>query len=352
MENFSVVEMKLRIAIIGATGIVGQQAMLVLANSPDFEVIALAASQRSSGKKYASAITENSVLQWHAGGNLPEKFAEMPVHAIEELNPRDFDVVFSCLESEAARAFEPRFAQHCGVVSTASAFRYEEDVPLIIPQVNPEHASLIERQRKNRNWKGFICPIPNCTVTGLAITLKPLDDAFGVKKVGVVSMQAVSGAGRSPGVRALDITDNIVPFIAGEEEKVEREAQKILGREIIVSATCTRVPVLEGHFEAVNVELEKRPTVEQVKKVFSDFAAPIKTRSTPEQIIKVFEDESRPQPRLDRDAGNGLTTCVGRVRLDPLLGLKYVLLSHNTKMGAAAGAVWLAEVLAKQGYIE
>ncbi len=343
---------KLRTAIIGATGIVGQQAISVLAGHPDFEVTALAASHMSSGKSYAEAITESGVRQWYAEGELPEKFADMVVHGVDQLDPRDFDLVFSCLDAETARVVEPVFARHCGVISTASAFRYENDVPLIIPQVNPGHSSLIEKQRENRGWNGFVCPIPNCTTTGLAITLKPLNDVFGVKKVAMVSMQAVSGAGRNPGVMGLDITDNILPFIPKEEEKVERETQKIFGKEIVVSATCTRVPVLESHFEVVHVELEKQPTIEEAKKVFSDFKAPFKTYSTPGQIIKVFDDPSRPQPRLDRNTGNGLITCVGRLRSDPVLGLKYVLVSHNTKMGAAAGAVWLAELLQKQGYVK
>ncbi len=343
---------KLKTAIIGATGIVGQQAMQVLAEHPEFEVNALAASQRSSGKNYADAITENGISGWYAGGEIPEIFFEMKVQNVDSLDPRDFDLVFSCIESDAARSIEPLFAKHCAVISTASAFRYEKDVPLIIPQVNPQHAELIETQKSNRGWNGFVVPIPNCTTTGLAITLKPLDDAFGLKNVVMTSLQAVSGAGRSPGVRALDITDNIIPFISGEEEKVEKETQKILGKPITVSSTCTRVPVLEAHFETVAASFEKTPSPQQAKEAFEKFLPVIKTHSTPENLIKVFDDPSRPQPRLDRETGNGLTTCVGRLRSDPVLGLKYVLLSHNTKMGAAAGAVWLAEVLAKKGYVK
>lgn len=345
------VKTKLRTAIIGATGIVGQQAMPILANHPEFEVTALAASEKSSGKKYSEAITINNVVQWYAEGEMPQRFTEMQVRNAATLNPADFDVVFSCLESDAAKILEPKFAEHCGVISTASAFRYEKDVPLIIPQVNPEHAKLIEAQRRNRKWKGFIAPIPNCTTTGLAISLKPLDDAFGLKEVIMTSMQAVSGAGRSPGVAALDITDNVIPFIAGEEDKVERETQKILEKKINVSCTCTRVPVLEGHTETVFTRFEHNPTPQEAAKVMQNFNCKNKTRSTPEQLIKVFSDPCRPQPRLDRDTGNGLTTCIGRLRADPVLGLKYVLLSHNTKMGAAAGAVWLAELLSQQKYI-
>ncbi|MFH1247520.1 MAG: aspartate-semialdehyde dehydrogenase [Candidatus Micrarchaeota archaeon] len=344
--------MKLRTAIIGATGIVGQQAMSVLCNHPDFEITALAASEKSSGKNYLDAITRGGVRQWYAEGELPTELAETNLQDANTLNPSDFDVVFSCVESDVAKTLEPKFAQHCAVISTASAYRYETDVPLIIPQVNPEHAALIETQRKNRNWNGFIAPIPNCTTTGLAISLKPLDDAFGLKKVIMTSMQAVSGAGRSPGVIALDITDNVIPFISGEEEKVETETQKILSKKINVSSTCTRVAVLEGHTETVFCQFEKNPTPEEAAKAMQNFKCKIKTRSTPSQLIKVFNDPSRPQPRLDRDTGNGLTTCVGRLRNDEVLGLKYVVLSHNTKMGAAAGAVWLAELLQQQRYIE
>ncbi len=343
---------KLKTLIIGATGIVGQQAMSVLHRHPKFEITALAASEKSSGKSYLDAIMRGGVRQWYAEGELPQELSEMKLQDATKLNPAEFDVVFSCVESDVAKLLEPRFAEHCAVISTASAFRYESDVPLIIPQVNPEHAKLIEKQRKNRKWKGFIAPIPNCTTTGLAISLKPLDDAFGLKEVVMTSMQAVSGAGRSPGVAALDITDNVIPFIQGEEEKVRDETQKILGKNIVVSSTCTRVPVLEGHTETVFARFETNPTPEEAAKAMQNFQTKIKTHSTPQQLIKVFTDPSRPQPRLDRDTGNGLTTCVGRLRSDPVLGLKYIVLSHNTKMGAAAGAVWLAELLQQQGYIE
>ncbi|MEK6924399.1 MAG: aspartate-semialdehyde dehydrogenase [Candidatus Micrarchaeota archaeon] len=340
-----------RVAILGATGIVGQQAMVALRGHPDFRVDCLAASERSAGKPYVEAISRNGVVGWYADGGVPQEFRDVVVRDAASLDARDFDVVFSCLESDAARVLEPKFAEHCAVISTASAFRCEADVPLIIPQVNPQHSELISVQRSNRGWQGFIAPIPNCTTTGLAITLKPLDDAFRLKSVVMVSAQAVSGAGRSPGVVALDVIDNVIPFISGEEEKVERETNKILGRPFPVSCTCTRVPVLEAHFESVFASFEETPTVEGAVAALEGFAPAVRTRSTPERLIKVFSDPSRPQPRLDRDEGGGLTTCVGRVRQDSVLGLKYVLLSHNTRMGAAAGAVWLAELLEAQGFI-
>lgn len=340
-----------QVAIVGATGIVGQQAISVLNEHPDFAVGAIAASEKSVGKMYKDAINKGGILEWYAEGDLPEKIANMKLENAAILNPKDYDVIFSCVESDVARMLEPQYAKYCPVISTASAFRYDDDVPLIIPSVNPDHAKVIDLQRKNRGWDGFVCPIPNCTTTGLAITLKPLQDKFGVKNAMMTSLQAISGAGRSPGVKALDIVDNVIPFISGEEEKVEKETQKILGRKIGVSCTCMRVAVLEGHTESVFVQLEKDTGVDGVIDAFRKFSPPVKTYSTPKQIIKVFTDPSRPQPRLDRDTGNGLTTCVGRVRKDEIFGFKYVLLSHNTKMGAAAGAVWLAEMLVKKGYI-
>ncbi len=341
---------KKSVAVIGATGIVGQQAIAALENHPQFEVTALCGSERSAGKKYADAINRNGIVEWYAEGVLPECVARMTVLDSSKATGKDYDLVFSCVESDVAKELEPRFAKDCAVISTASAFRYEKDVPLIIPCVNPESAKLIDVQRKNRGWNGFIAPIPNCTTTGLAITLKPLSDAFGIKRVLMTSMQAVSGAGRSPGVKALDNIDNIIPFISGEEEKVEKETQKILGKEFGVSCTCTRAPVLEGHTESVFVETQIEATVESAIKALRNYKASVKTHSTPQEVIRVFEDPSRPQVRLDRDTGNGLTTSVGRMRKDNVFGLKYVLVSHNTKMGAAKGAVWLAEVLMQKGY--
>lgn len=342
--------MKYTVAIIGATGIVGQQTISALQNHPQFEVTSLAGSERSEGKKYSDAINRNGILEWYAEGELSEKIRSMKIENSEKLNPKDYDLIFSCVESDVAKMLEPKYAKHTPVISTASTFRYENDVPLIIPQVNPEQTKLIDTQKKNRGWNGFICPIPNCTTTGLAITLKPLDTAFKIKNIFMTSMQAISGAGRNPGVKALDIIDNIIPYISGEEEKVEAETQKILGKKIGISCTCTRAAVLEGHTESVFVQLEKEANVEEAIKAFRNYKSLVATHSTPKEIIKVFIDPSRPQPRLDRDTGNGLTTCVGRIRKDAF-GLKYVLLSHNTRMGAAAGAIWLAELLAQKGYI-
>jgi aspartate-semialdehyde dehydrogenase len=251
------------------------------------------------------------------------------------------------------------------VISTASAFRYESDVPILIPPVNADHVGLLDAQRRGRGWKGYVTPIPNCTTTGLAVTLKPLADAFGLKAVLMTSMQACSGAGRSPGVVALDIVDNVIPFISGEEEKVQKETAKILGRLQAgaiephlakVSCSCTRVPVLEGHTEAVYVGLGKPASIEEVRSALAGFgagAAVSKLPSAPKHWIAVNDDPFRPQPRLDRDAGAGMTTTVGRLRTDPVLenGFKYLLVSHNTKMGAAKGAILVAELLKERGYL-
>ena len=258
------------------------------------------------------------------------------------------------------------YARAVPVVSTAAAFRYEADVPILLPGVNmTSHLSLIDAQRKKRSWKGFVLPLPNCTTVGLAISLKPVVDAFGVKRVFMTSMQGISGAGRSPGVTALDIVDNLVPYIPKEEDKVAAETAKILGRvadgtiaphAAAVGATCTRVAVLEGHTLAVTVETERPcpPTavVEAMRAFRGDYAG-MDLPSAPAHPIIVHDDPFRPQPRLDRDAENGMATSVGRVRPEPVLGaaVKYVARSHNTRMGAAQGAVLVAEYLCHAGLV-
>jgi aspartate-semialdehyde dehydrogenase len=289
----------------------------------------------------------------------------MSVQSAAEMDVSGLDIVFSAIESDQARILEPRFAEDKAVISTASAFRYDEDVPILIPGVNSEHAKLINVQRKARDWKGFITPIPNCTTAGLAISLKPIYESFGVNAIIMTSMQALSGAGRSPGVMGLDILDNVIPFIAGEEEKVQRETQKILGglagdsvnpARFNVSCTCTRVNVREGHTESVFVSTEKACEVKDIAgamREYSGSAKEVELPSAPKHMIVVHEDPFRPQPRLDRDAEDGMATVVGRIRKDNVLknGIKYVLVSHNTKMGAAKGAVLVAELLIRDGYI-
>jgi aspartate-semialdehyde dehydrogenase len=249
------------------------------------------------------------------------------------------------------------------VVSTSSAFRYEDDVPILVPGVNQEHAALVKRQQRERGWKGFVVPIPNCTTTGLVVALAPLARRFGVEAAIVSSMQALSGAGRSPGVHSLDILDNVIPYIPKEEDKVQRETAKILGSlegdrvvplALPVSAHCNRVNVRDGHMVCVSAALGEPAPLEEVSgalrafgREFVDLGLP----SAPAELLHVTDDPYRPQPRFDRDRGGGMTTVVGRVRLDPVLrnGVKFVVLSHNTKLGAAKGATLVAEYLVHRG---
>jgi len=357
---------KKRVAVVGATGLAGQQFLAALGKHPWFEVTVLAASERSAGKKYLDAIrAANGALQWLTPEPLPDRFREMTVQAASSLETRDLDLIFTAIESEPARELEPRYAQTTPVISTASAFRYEEDVPILIPGVNLEHAELLRAQQRSRGWKGFITPIPNCTTTGLAITLKPLYERFGLRTVFMTSMQSCSGAGRSPGVIGLDIIDNVIPFIPGEEEKVQRETHKLLGRlgtdgiepaRFALSCTCTRVPVLEGHTEAVFVGLDQPASPEAIQDAWSEFGTSLRDwdlPSAPASLIAYDADPFRPQPRLDRDRGDGLVTTVGRLRTDDAQpnGFKYMLVSHNTKMGAATGAILVAEALVARGYV-
>jgi aspartate-semialdehyde dehydrogenase len=353
---------KKRVAVVGATGIAGQQFLAALRSHPWFEVTRLAASERSAGKRYAEALRDpkSGARRWWADGEPPRESLDLMVEDAAKLDAASVDLVFSAVESDPAKVLEPKYAETTPVVSTASAFRYEEDVPILIPGVNSEHGKLLEMQRRRRGWKGWVTPIPNCTTTGLVIALKPLVDAFGVKTVVMTSMQGISGAGRSPGVVALDILDNVVPFIPSEEEKVAKETKKILGRlgegaiiprDIVVSATCTRAAVLEGHTESVFASLERKASVEDVAHAMREWSGGSDLPSAPKRWIVVHDDPFRPQPRLDRDAEGGMATSVGRIRLDPALenGVKFVLVSHNTKMGAAKGAVLVAEQLLRDG---
>jgi aspartate-semialdehyde dehydrogenase len=357
----------IKAGIVGATGIVGQQFLVALKGHPWIEIAALAASERSAGRSYKEAITDaqSGALRWFCQEPPVQEVTEMRVQNAAEVDASTLDIIFSAIESDQAKILEPKFARDKAVVSTASAFRYDEDVPILIPGINSPHAKLIDIQRKKRGWKGFITPIPNCTTAGLAITLKPIYESFGISAVIMTSMQALSGAGRSPGVMGLDILDNVIPFIAGEEEKVQRETQKILGKlagnsvnpaEFSVSCTCTRVDVREGHTESVFVSTQKACEVDDIARAMREYvglAGDIDLPSAPGRMIIVHEDPYRPQPRLDRDAEDGMATVVGRIRKDNVLenGVKYVLVSHNTKMGAAKGAVLVAELLIRDGYI-
>lgn len=360
--------MAARVAVVGATGIVGQQFLVALDKHPWFTVTRLAASARSAGKRYVDAVRDpgSGASRWQCEELLPAAFAGIEVEDAARFDPAGLDLVFTGVEEgEVARELEPRLAQHVPVVSTASAFRMEPDVPLLIPGVNAAHVPLVERQRKNRGWRGYIVPIPNCTTTGMVITLKPMLDAFGLRTVVMVSMQALSGAGRSPGVAALDILDNVIPYIPKEEEKVRAEAAKILGTltdgaitpaSLPIGATCTRVNVRDGHTEAVFVSTQRPASPDEARQALADFPgdlAGLDLPSAPGHPIVVRDDPFRPQPRLDRDTDQGMATVVGRIERHEALsnGLKWVLVSHNTRMGAARGAVLTAELLAKHGYV-
>ena len=354
--------MKKRVAIIGVTGSVGQEFVQSLDNHPWFEVTQIAASERSAGKMYLDAIRDASgIIARDVGGQIPEYIKNMKVLKVEEINVQELDLIFSAVESEAARDIETKFAKDLPVISTSSAYRYEEDVPILIPGINDEQAELLEVQKKNRDWKGWVAPLPNCTTTGLVITLKPLVEKYGAKKVMMTSMQAISGGGKS-GVSAMGITDNILPYIPKEEGKVRIETKKILGKlkdgkiedaDIKVSCTCTRVPVIDGHTESVFVETEKEIDPSLAKDTFNDYNKDISVTglpSAPEKYYAFHDDPTRPQPRMEREVGDGMTTSIGRVEKEELFdnGLKYMLFSHNKKMGSAKGAVLLAEMLHKK----
>ena len=359
--------MKKKVAIIGVTGAVGQEFVLSLKDHPWFEVTQIAASERSAGKNYVDAIRDpdSGIIKWEVGGEIPEYIKVMTVKKIDEINAAELDLVFSAVESNAARDIETKFAKDVPVISTSSAYRYEDDVPILIPGINDEQSELLEIQKKNRGWKGWIAPLPNCTTTGLVITMKPLYEKYGVKKVMMTSMQAISGAGRSPGVSAMDVIDNIIPYIPKEEEKVRIETRKILGKlkdgkiepaDIRVSCTCTRVPVIDGHTESVFVETEKEVDPKNAKETYEQYNKEISVLdlpSAPKDYYVVHEDPTRPQPRIERHVGDGMTTTIGRLEKEELFdhGLKYMLFSHNKKMGSAKGAVLLAEMLYKKDKI-
>ncbi|HUU47495.1 MAG TPA: aspartate-semialdehyde dehydrogenase [Nitrosopumilaceae archaeon] len=356
---------KKRVAIIGVTGSVGQEFVLSLENHPWFEVTQIAASERSAGKKYLDAIRDSSgIIAWDVAGEIPEYIKDMSVRRVDEIDTSQLDLVFSAVESEAARDIETRMAAELPVISTSSAYRYEDDVPILIPGVNDEQSELLDIQKKNRNWKGWVAPLPNCTTTGLAITLKPLLEKYGAKKVMMTSMQAISGGGKS-GVSAMGITDNILPYIPKEEGKVKIETRKILGKlengkikdaDIRISCTCTRVPVIDGHTESVFVETEKEVDPKAAKETYNEYNKSISIAglpSAPKDYYAFHEDPTRPQPRMEREVGGGMTTTIGRVEKEELFehGLKYMLFSHNKKMGSAKGAVLVAEMLYKKGKI-
>ncbi len=341
---------KYRVGILGATGTVGQRFAQLLEGHPQFEITALAASDRSAGKAYSEACA------WKLAGSIPKSVRGIMVRPIEP--PLDCDIVFSSLPSAVARETEEAFARAgYPVISNSSSYRMDEDVPLLIPEINREHLGLIQGQRANRGFtKGFIVTNPNCAVTSFAPPLAALHQRFGVESAIVTTMQAVSGAGY-PGVASLDIMDNVIPYIAGEEPKVETEAQKIIGEftdgtivkaDFPVSAQCFRVNVIDGHMVSVRVNLKGNASLEEVAEAMRSFPS-LDLHTSPKQFIDVTDEPSRPQTRLDRDKGNGMTITVGRIFPDNIYDYRFVALSHNTVRGAAGGAILNAELLISEG---
>jgi aspartate-semialdehyde dehydrogenase len=346
---------KIPVAILGATGAVGQRFVQLLADHPWFEVTALAASERSAGRSYADT------CNWVIPGDPRPSIGQMVVSPLEPTLPAR--IVFSALPSSVAHEVEPRFAQAgYAVCSNASAFRQAPDVPLLIPEVNAEHVTMIEPQRAARGWRGCIVTSPNCTTTGIAMALKPLDTAFGLRQVFAASMQAASGAGY-PGIASLDLLANVVPYIGGEEEKIEQETRLLLGHivdgrrvaaGVAMSAQANRVPVLDGHTICLSLGFDRAPSVEEARAVLADFGGPEVVRtlpSAPERPILVRSEPDRPQPRRDRDAEGGMAVTAGRVRPCPLLDLRMVVVVHNTLRGAASGSILNAELLVAEGYV-
>lgn len=344
----------MKAAVLGATGTVGQRFLQLLTENPWFEIRVITASEKSVGKKYSEA------TRWMLGDDMPESISDLEVQPTDPNSVGDVDVVFSALPAEAAGRVEEDFAK-AGymVVSNASSHRMDLDVPLLNPEVNAEHVHLIDEQRHKRKWDGAIVTNPNCTTTILTLSLKPVLDRFGLSRVLVSSMQALSGAGY-PGVPSLDVVNNVIPFIQREEEKVQLETLKILGSiedpaPIKVSASCHRVCTLDGHTEAVFMETKKETDPLEVKEAMDKFRGEpqrLRLPTAPERPIILRNEEDRPQPRLDRMAGRGMAVVVGRIRRDPALGgIKYIVLGHNTIRGAAGCAVLNAELLKARGYI-
>jgi aspartate-semialdehyde dehydrogenase len=359
-----------RVGILGATGMVGQRFIQLLENHPWFEIAWLAASDRSAGKTYAEA------CRWRLDTPLPARIAAMTVMPnVPEDTPSGQlpSIIFAALDAEIARELEPKFAAAgCAVVSNSSAFRMAEDVPLVVPEVNAEHLAMIERQSWRRPAAdgrpgGYIVTNPNCCAIGLVLALKPLEERFGIDSLFISTMQAVSGAGY-PGVASMDILGNVVPYIRNEEEKLQEEVGKLLGRlvpgesggsrvamlDARLSAHCNRVPVEDGHMECVSIKLRSKATRDEVLAAWAEFAplAGQRLPSAPDQPVEFDAGVDRPQPRLDKMRGAGMASTVGRLRECNLLDWKFVVLTHNTIRGAAGAAVLNAEVLARLGKLD
>jgi len=352
---------KLKVGILAGTGMVGQKYISLLENHPWFEVTHVSASERSAGKKYAEAVKG----RWHMLTEMPEEVKDIMVYNATEISKaKNCDFVFSALGSGPAKELEHKYAEAgISVVSNASAHRHTPDVPMLIPEINPEHCDIIPIQKKNRGWEGFIAVKPNCSLQSYMTPMFALHKEYGIKKSIISTMQAVSGAGY-PGVSSWDIVDNVMPFIKGEEEKSEVEPLKILGdiegskivpaEGINISAHCNRVATTDGHMACVSVEFEEKPDKDTVLKAWKNFKAEpqrLKLPFAPEQPIIYREEPDRPQTRLDRDADKGMAVTVGRLRECNVFQWRFTGLSHNTVRGAAGGGILNAELLKAKGYL-
>ena len=347
---------KTKVGILGATGMVGQRFIQLLEDHPWFEISELAASERSAGKPYEESVDG----RWKLETPIPAKVASI---VVKECKPGlDCKMVFSALDASIAGQIEEDFAKAGYAVSTNSRnHRMDDDVPLLIPEVNAEHTAIIEQQKKKYNGKGYIVTNPNCSTIGLVLAVAPLHKKFGIKKLMVTTLQALSGAG-FPGVPSLDILDNVIPFIGGEEGKMESESLKLLGTlkggkfvyaDIKISASCNRVSVKDGHLECVSIAMDKKPSIDEIILTLKEFN-PLKELNlpfSPPQPIIVKEEENRPQPKYDRDLGKGMSSIVGRIRECPVLDYKFLILSHNTIRGAAGAAILNAEYLKVKGLL-
>jgi aspartate-semialdehyde dehydrogenase len=347
---------KIPVGILGATGTVGQRFIQLLHEHPWFEITWLAASDRSAGKLYPEA------AKWNLATPIPANIAAMKVSAAapDSSTPK---LVFAALDAAAAQQIEPAFAEagHA-VVSNSSAFRMAEDVPLIIPEVNGDHVPLIKTQKWYKKNGGFMVTNPNCSAIGLVLALAPLHRRFGIDKIFVATMQAISGAGY-PGVPSMDILGNVIPYIAKEEDKMEAETRKLLGSlngsrvldaDLTLSAHCNRVAVEDGHTESVSLKLRKSATAEEIIGAWNEFRClpqKLKLPTAPEQPVIYENAPDRPQPRLDRDRGRGMSAVCGRLRPCNIFDWKFTVLSHNTIRGAAGAAVLNGELLKAQGYL-
>ncbi|MHA1489507.1 MAG: aspartate-semialdehyde dehydrogenase [Promethearchaeota archaeon] len=349
---------KYNVSVIGATGMAGQQFMEALVDHPWFEIVSVH-GHSSVGKKYGDAIRGFTSFKY------PEEVLETKVRDTEDVDIKNTDIIFSAIPSKAARDVEGKLAKTTPVISTASAYRYEPDVPIFLPMINGEHYEILDAQKKNRRWEGFVLPGPNCTVIGLAMSLYPIYKNFGIKSIHMTSMQAITGAGY-PGVPSYDIIANVIPHIPEEEGKVIKEAKKILGTidngkfklaNFLIDCKCNRVPSINGHMESVFLETEREfSSIEEIKDIFRSFkgqTAELGLPNVPEPPIKVFDNPFRPQPRIDlADKKNGMITFIGGIEKTHFPnGIKYTVLSHNTELGAGRGGVLSAEYLIAKKYI-